>query len=227
MEKLSSNFRNMVLVLSGISIFSALALSSVFTVTQEPIAMSKMAKKLNAIKEVLPPYDRVETKPTVVFEGADSVCVYMAYDANKQLVGGAVEAYSESGYNGHIGIIVGFDKEGAIVNYSVLEQHETPGLGAKMVNWFKSDLKKCSIIGKNPSLENLTLSKNGGSIDAITGATISSKAFLFAVTNAHSAYARIIEGLPVSTATESNDSNNNSIEDKDAINTEMKGESNE
>jgi len=70
----------------------------------------------------------------------------------------------------------------------VLEQKETPGLGTKMVDWFKTNKGNQSIIGKNPALANLTVSKDGGEIDAITASTISSRAFLFSIRNAYQAF---------------------------------------
>ena len=53
--------------------------------------------------------------------------------------------------------------------------------------WFQKD-GKGSIIGKNPSTDNLTVSKDGGSVNAITASTITSRAFLLAVNNAYNAY---------------------------------------
>jgi len=85
-------------------------------------------------------------------------------------------------------LIVGFDAEGKIVNYSVLEQYETPGLGTKIVDWFKTDKNRQNICGLNPSQVNFTVDKDGGDIDAITASTISSRAFLAAVQAAYQAY---------------------------------------
>lgn len=89
--------------------------------------------------------------------------------------------------------MVGFDKEGNIINYSVLEQKETPGLGTKMVDWFKTPIGNQDIRGKNPAKNNLTVKKDGGEVDAITAATISSRAFLDAIHNAYAAYSRNFE----------------------------------
>lgn len=184
MAKLESNFRNMVLVLSGITMFAALALASVYTFTKEPIAMAKIAKQQNAIKNVLPPYDHIDTEPVVKEEGPESTKAYRAYNKNNEFVGTAVEAITVRGYSGRVGIIVGFDKTGKIIDYFVLEQNETPGLGAKMGTWFKTEKGKQNIKGIDPAVTALTV-KN---VDAITAATISSKAFLGAVQNAYNAY---------------------------------------
>ena len=84
-------------------------------------------------------------------------------------------------------VLVGFDKEGNILGYSILETQETPGLGAKASEWFQKDGKGC-IIGKNPSTTRMGVKKGDeGDIDAITASTITSRAFLNAVQAAYQA----------------------------------------
>lgn len=201
MAKLESSFKNMVLVLTSITLFAAVALGSVYSLTKDPIAASKKAKQENAIKDVLPPFDRIDAAEVVEVEEVGSFNVYKAYDKANAFVGAAVESISKNGFSGEIKIMVGFDKEGNIVNYSVLEQKETPGLGTKMVDWFKTDKGNQSINGLNPAIANLTVSKDGGAVDAITAATISSRAFLEAVRNAYAAYANNSGAPGIDTAT--------------------------
>ena len=185
MKKLKSNFINMVLVLSGITIFAAFTLTSVYKLTKHPITNSQIMKRQEAIRAVLPPYDHFDSIPIEMNNGVETTKVFKAYDKYNSIVGAAVESSSNNGYKGHIDIIVGFNKKGVIVNYSVLEQNETPGLGAKMVDWFKTNNAKQSIIGKNATTAHLNVRVDGGEIDAITAATITSRAFLFAVRNAY------------------------------------------
>lgn len=187
MAKLESTFRNMLLVLVCITVFSATILASVYALTKEPIEQAKTAKQQNAINEVLPPYHRLADAEVVEVGGSDMV-VYRAYDEQGNVVGGAVEAVSKNGFSGEIKIMVGFDADANIVDYSVLEQKETPGLGTKMTDWFKTDKGQQSIKGKNPASDDLRVTKDGGDIDAITAATISSRAFLEAVRCAYAAY---------------------------------------
>jgi len=187
MAQLESSFKNMVLVLSGIALFAAGTLASMYEFTKAPIAASKVAKQQNAIKEVLPAFDHLG-EPVKIADGNENMVVHKAFDAENEFVGAAVETSSNNGFAGKIVIMVGFDKEGNIVNYSVLEQKETPGLGTKMVDWFKTNKGNQSIIGKNPAIANLTVSKDGGEVDAITASTISSRAFLFSVRNAYHAF---------------------------------------
>lgn len=188
MAQLESSFKNMVLVLSGIALFAAGTLASMYEFTKDPIAASKIAKQQNAIKEVLPSSFDHLAEPVKIADGNENIVVYKAYNAKNEFIGAAVESSSNNGFAGKINIMVGFDKDGNIFNYSVLEQKETPGLGTKMVEWFKTDKGNQSIIGKNPATSNLTVSKDGGEIDAITASTISSRAFLFTIRNAYQAF---------------------------------------
>jgi len=189
MKKLTSSFKNMLISLLSISVFSALTLGSVYTLTKEPIEKSKNAKQENAIKEVLPKFDHLGATEKIPVSAGDTLNVYKAYDKNNVFVGAAVETNSKKGFAGDIKLMVGFDRNGNIINYSVLEQKETPGLGSKMTDWFKTPSGKRDIRGKNPAINNLSVSKDGGEIDAITAATISSRAFLEAVNKAYRAYA--------------------------------------
>lgn len=188
MAQLESSFKNMVLVLAAISLFAAVTLSSVYTFTKDPIAKSKLAKQQNAIKEVLPKSFDHLAEPDTIKDGTENLVVHKAYDKANNFIGAAVESSSNNGFAGKILIMVGFDAAGTIVNYSVLEQKETPGLGTKMVDWFKTDKGNQNICGKNPATTNLTVSKDGGDVDAITASTISSRAFLFTIRNAYHAF---------------------------------------
>lgn len=97
-------------------------------------------------------------------------------------------------------VLVGFDVEGNILGYTILQHAETPGLGAKADKWFQKG-GKGDIIGKNPGRDNLVVSKDDGKIDAITASTITSRAFLLAVTQAYNAYKQLPnDGMTSATA---------------------------
>lgn len=179
MERLKSNFLNMALVLTIISLVAAGALAAVYSLTVDPIAQAKAQKEEQAVRDVLPDYTRLEA------DSVDGLAITRAYNGDV-LVGSAVKT-EDTGFGGTIKLMVGFDAEGKIVNYSVLEQTETPGLGTKMVDWFKTDKNRQNVCGLNPSQVNFKVSKDGGDIDAITAATISSRAFLRAVQKAYNA----------------------------------------
>ena len=82
--------------------------------------------------------------------------------------------------------MVGFAPDGQILNIRVLEQAETPGLGTKMVG-AGNPLEK-SFVGRNPAQMKLGVKKDGGDVDALTAATISSRAYVDAVSRAYKAY---------------------------------------
>lgn len=192
MEKLKSTLPNMLLSLAGICVVAGAILASVNEATLEPIAASKAAALESAIKMVVPEFDNTPTAESymAVTGDGDSLRIYPAKKGG-ELVGVAVESNTMNGFSGEIRVIVGFDKEGTLYNYSVLQHSETPGLGSKMQEWFRTDKNNQSVIGRKLSEGELKVSKDGGNVDAITAATISSRAFLNAVNRAYSAYAGV------------------------------------
>lgn len=179
MKKLESSFANMVIVLTIITVVAAACLGAMNNATAEPIAASKKAKQEAAIKAVLPEFASVDTAVIV-----NEQKIFRAYDAENNLVGIAIET-AELGFGGDITTMVGFDANGTIVNYSLLQHAETPGLGSKLVDWF---LVKSDIRGANSANMPLRVSKDGGEYDAITAATISSRAFLNSINKAYETY---------------------------------------
>ena len=101
-------------------------------------------------------------------------------------MGYAVESMTKNGFSGVIRLMVGFAPDGQILNIRVLEQAETPGLGTKMVG-AGNPLEK-SFVGRNPAQMKLGVKKDGGDVDALTAATISSRAYTDAVARAHKAF---------------------------------------
>lgn len=179
----------MFLSLTIICIVAGAILAAVNMYTAGPIAATKAATLENAIKEVVPPFDNNPTKDAykgVTPEG-DSLIIYPA-TKDGQFVGVAVESNTKKGFSGEIKVIVGFDPQGKLLNYSVLQHAETPGLGSKMQEWFRTDKNKQSVIGRSLTDGSLAVSKDGGSVDAITAATISSRAFLDAINRAYGAF---------------------------------------
>ncbi|MBR2166534.1 MAG: FMN-binding protein [Paludibacteraceae bacterium] len=159
MEKLQSSFKNMALSLTIIAMVAAAALAGVYILTLENINSQKKAKQ--------------EAAKLAVLNGQEGVAVETAVD----------------GFGGTFRVMVGFDQEGNILGYEILEHQETPGLGSHMVHWFKNAEKPGqNIIGRKGG--KLEVSKDNpaekeNSVDAITAATISSRAFLKAVNQAY------------------------------------------
>lgn len=205
MAKLKSTLPNMLLSLTGICLIAGAILAGVNAFTAGPIAVAKAAALEEAIKAVAPEFDNKPTEEAymAVTADGDSLKIYPAKKGD-ETVGGAVESNTLKGFGGEIKVIVGFDMQGTILNYSVLEHAETPGLGAKMHEWFRMEKGQQSILGRTIPDGGLKVSKDGGDVDAITAATISSRAFLDAVNRAYSAFAGV-DGL--TSATPSSDNN--------------------
>ena len=189
MKKLESSLTNMVLVLTLVAVIMGGVLAYVNHLTEGPISEQKEKALANGIKTVmvcdeLTVADPVEVKQDV--DGKELVyIIYNVKDAQGKDLGAAVQS-ATMGFGGDLKVLVGFDPEGNILGYTLLEHAETPGLGAKADQWFQKG-QKGDIIGKSPA-EPLTVSKDGGQVDAITASTITSRAFLKAVNQAYTAY---------------------------------------
>ncbi|RGN44988.1 MULTISPECIES: RnfABCDGE type electron transport complex subunit G [unclassified Bacteroides] len=187
MKKLQSSFKNMAIVLTAVTVIAGALLGYVNDLTKGPIADANAKALSDAIAVVVPGFDNqpTENPETIEVNGAS----YTIYKATKggEFIGAAVRSTS-NGFGGPLTILVGFDADGNIIDYSLLSHAETPGLGSKADIWFKKD-GKGSVIGMNPGKNPLSVSKDGGNIDAITASTITSRAFLAAVNNAYQAYA--------------------------------------
>ena len=187
MKKLESSLKNMVIVLTAITVIATGLLAYVNQLTAGPIAEANAKALSDAIAVVVPGFDNnpAEAPETIELDGA----TYKIYKATKggEFIGAAVEA-SSMAFGGELKVLVGFDAEGNIIDYSLLSHVETPGLGSKAADWFKEG-NKGSIKGMNPGKTPLSVSKDGGQVDAITASTITSRAFLNAVNAAYAAYA--------------------------------------
>ncbi len=183
MKRLESNLKNMVLSLTLVALAAAALLGGLYALTKEPIEQQKAEKQQKAITSVLPTRDSVTIAEA---EEVGNLIIYRAFKGDN-LIGAAVQT-EENGFGGAFKVMVGFDKDGNIAGYEVLEHQETPGLGNHMIDWFRTNKNRQSIIGKSPATTKFIVSKDGGDIDAITAATISSRAFLKAVQGAYDAF---------------------------------------
>ena len=187
MKKLESSLKNMLLVLTGVTAISVALLAYVNQLTAEPIAEAEARALSDAVRAVVPGFDNdpIAEQKIQKVNGVD----YAVYPATKggTYIGAAIEA-STMGFGGTLRVLVGFDAEGNILDYSLLSHAETPGLGSKASTWFKKG-GKGDIIGMNPGKTPLAVDKDGGQADAITASTITTRAFLSAVNAAYAAYA--------------------------------------
>ncbi|MBB6276138.1 RnfABCDGE type electron transport complex subunit G [Porphyromonas circumdentaria] len=198
MKKLASTFPNMLLSLTIICLVVGAILGVMNQVTKDPIAETELKNKTEAIKQVVPEFDNapLDEKIEVELEGeAEKLTVYPAKKGGS-LVGYAVQSYSNNGFSGRIDVMVGFEATGVIKDFSVLKHSETPGLGAKMQEWFHLDnlsstsIRKMSGVDMNTESP-LVVSKDGGKVDAITASTISSRAFLDAINRAYRTFQKV------------------------------------
>lgn len=184
MAKKESTFLNMFIVLTIICVVSAAILGIVFQKTEKPIAEAKQNKTLEAIKKVVPAFNNNPNEEKYLLKTEDGFELE-AYPTkmDSELQGTAVKTVSKQGFGGEVWLMVGFMPDGTVIDISVLDHKETPGLGTKMNDEnFKSQFRK-----KNPESFNLKVKKDGGDVDAITAATISSRAFTDAINRAHTA----------------------------------------
>lgn len=189
MEKLKSNLQNMVLVLVAVALICGGLLAYMNQLTK-PTIDAQAEKALNdGIAAVLQGNagKKLAEPETVTREVNGKEQTFVIYRMEN---GTAVQSTDPNAFGGNLTVLVGFDAEGTILGYTVLEHAETPGLGAKAPEWFQKPenggaSEKACIVGKNPGKVNLTVSKDGGDIDAITASTITSRAFLRAVQQAY------------------------------------------
>ena len=185
-KKKESTLINMLVALFVITAVSGGVLGLVYGFTKDAIAEVDQKKNEAAIQKVLPLEGEIIYEADTLkydYEGVETTfpCT-IAKDANGNFQGAAVKT-SEGGFGGKIDMMVGFLADGTIKGTSVLSHAETPGLGANMTGKFKDQF-----VDKNPADYRLIVKKDGGDVDAITAATITSRAFSKAVNKAYNAF---------------------------------------
>ncbi len=194
---MKNSLLNMVLVLGGISLVASAGVGYVYRITEEPIALAAEANTRAALSEVLPPFEQTVENELVLDD--IPVTVHTASDSAGQTVGYAVETATRSGFSGEFRLMVGFLPDGKVQRVKVLSHAETPGLGSKMAD--SDNPLERSFVGKNPSQMRLSVTKDGGEVDALTAATITSRAYVDAVARAFNAVMQTSGGQEVDAAT--------------------------
>lgn len=194
---MKSTLINMVAVLFGITLVASAGVGVVNMITLEPIADAKKAAVVEALNKVLPAFDGNDSEELTIDELP--IRVYTAKKAG-EVVGYAVQSATKNGFGGMIRMMVGFTPEGEVINVNVLEQAETPGLGTKIAD--EGNVLLGCIQGKQletMQLVNgkLAVRKDGGDVDALTAATISSRAYVDAINRAWMAYKSVATGASV------------------------------
>jgi len=185
MAKKESTFLNMFLTLFLVTLLASTAVATVYEITKGPKARAILKKKVDAIGKVVGAFDNNPLEEKYMKETKEGT--FLFYPAKKEnvLVGTAVETFSHNGFGGQIKLMVGLLPNGTIYDIAVIEHKETPGLGDKMDKQ-KSNFS-LQFKGKDPAIFHLMVKKDGGDVDAITAATISSRAFCDAVQKAYDA----------------------------------------
>lgn len=191
MANIKSSLGNMTAVLTGLAVIVGALLATVNHVTAEPIRQKAEKSLAAGIKAVMQSESigkvLADTLKTTVDGKKATFVIHNVSSRDGKKLGAAVES-TTLGFGGDLKVLVGFNAEGDILGYTILQHSETPGLGAKASTWFQAN-GKGSIIGFNPARKLLAVKKDGGDVDAITASTITSRAFLKAVNQAYAAYA--------------------------------------
>lgn len=184
-----STFKNMFLTLLLICFGGSAILGGVYLLTHAPIASAQADKINEALTGVLPAFDNHPSEAS--FDVEIDGQVIKAYPAvyKGEPSGIALEVVTTRGFGGPIQIMVGFLPDGTIYNSALISHSETPGLGDKL-DAGKSDFS-LQFKGKNPATFKLAVKQDGGMVDAITAATISSRAFCHALETAYKAFQHI------------------------------------
>lgn len=189
MAKKESTFLNMVVTLVVVTLIAAGLLGSIYALTKEPIRLAELKKKNEAIQVVVPGFDNEPSQEVEkLFMDGDTLYFYTARKGD-QVLGTAVETFTNKGFNGEIKLMVGFRDDGTIIDIAVVSHGETPGLGDKMQK-SKSDFS-LQFMGKNPEDFKLAVKKDRGDVDAITASTISSRAYCDAVQRAYNGFKQL------------------------------------
>lgn len=179
----------MIVVLTLIAGAASLGLAAFNKKTEPNIAENERQFTLRSIKRVMPddstpdPCEKAEPR----FDNSpdqDAVCfngttVYRGRQGN-EIIGLAVVAIGDEAYSGTITTLVGLSLDGMVTGVEVLRHAETPGLGAKIEEcaW------RSQLVGKGPSDMVWKVTKDGGQVDQIGGATISSRSMIDAILDA-------------------------------------------
>jgi len=179
----------MLIVLTLISGFASLGLAAFDETTRPAIAENERQFTLRSIKKVIPDTDTPDpcnpAEPN--FDNnpdQDALCLdgTIIYRGRKgeEITGLAVVSTGAEAYSGTILTLVGLSLEGRLTGIEVLRHAETPGLGAKIEDcgW------RSQMVGKGPGDIDWKVSKDGGNVDQISGATISSRSMIDAILKA-------------------------------------------
>ena len=180
----------MIVVLTGVSAISALGLAAfnnhaqpIIKEAERSVMINRQLKKVISSLESPDPcqdaeagFDNDPSENTVCVDGRE------VYRCTKQeeTVGFAFTSIGDNAYSGTITCLVGLSEDGVLKGLEIVKHAETPGLGSEM----ESCEWRGQMVGKGPKDMIWKVKSDGGNVDAISGATISSRAVLSCVTKA-------------------------------------------
>ncbi|NQU38746.1 MAG: RnfABCDGE type electron transport complex subunit G [Lentisphaerae bacterium] len=167
----------LVVVLTIICTIAGALLAVVKDVTSESMQAAAQKEKNDAIKKVLPTCDNDPVADAIALDVNGIVWTFFVARDSNGFLGAAFESTSSKGYGGDIAIMVGVNANGTVQAVEVLSHKETPGLGA----WISGEAFRSQFVGRSIADTSWAVAKDGGDIDQITAATISSRAVTEAV----------------------------------------------
>ena len=181
-----------------ITMFAGVALAFVNAVTAGPIEASKKAEKANALAEVMPAFDNDPTADLHAKDaGGQPLVFYAGRDASESITGWGIESATDTGYSGLLSLVFGIDEAGKVQGIRLLEMRETPGLGTKAGDAAYLD----QYMGKGLDDFDFRVAKDGGQVEAISGATITSRAVSLCLQQGLQEYKSSFEGKNLAPAT--------------------------
>ena len=170
----------LILVLTVICLACSAVLAYVYGITKDPIARALEQKTIRAAAAVLPEGCGAPRKCSL-----DGLTYFLA-EKGGMPAAIAVDGVSSNGYGGEIVLMVGLGMDGKLVDFEVVKAAETPGLGMKLGDEeFRGQLRGRPLSGK------WKVKKDGGEIEAITAATITSRAVMDCIDDAVRKYRKI------------------------------------
>lgn len=156
-----------VLVLTIVGFLSASLLVLVHNYTKKPIEAAKEKEKAKALQEIFPfEFDLRDVKQI-----KEKDFTFYEITTNGKLKALAIETFTDEGYGGRINVLMSITPDCKFISYKVLSHAETPGLGDKITTQdFKKQFKDKGLT------DDWRVTSDGGFVDAITAATISSRA---------------------------------------------------
>ena len=192
MAKPSSQIFIIFKIIFVVSFLTAVFVGSIYHVTKKPIQEAQNKIIAESIKEIIPSeFDNNPFAEKITLKQDKERFTLYPARLEGYVTAIAMKSFSNKGYGGRLDVLVSFLLDGTIGNYKVIKHQETPGLGSKV----NDESFKKGIIGKNPASESFKVKQDGGEIDAITGATITSRALIDAIQKAYHGYQKFNAGV--------------------------------